>query len=306
MVLAIAAPLRHPLAVRRVGAGPGHSSRRWLTLLGGGRAHHPLHHRYPPHHYCGRSGSGKHRHWRHQWRDHASSAAASSATAAASPPSLVEDKQLAEAPSAREAKFQDQLAHAGTLLPGFAVSAVVMKGGFVSAKVLGTGLLALQGITGASPLSGIPLAIVLGVCVNNSLFNSSLPASLQPGVNFCKDPLLKMGIVCIGMKLSALDIISTGAFGVPAVCMSIGAGMYFIPRLGAHLGLEPKISALIAAGTSICGGERHVEQTRSPVRCPMVGWGGAQRLRRRHCRCHCRRCCCCCCSCYIYCLVVIA
>lgn len=201
-----------------------------------------------------------HRQWHRRF--HRRGYASSISTSATAPPSLkepdtdltpVDKNRLAEAPSDREAKFQSQLAHAGTLLPGFAVSAVVMKGGFVSAKVLGTGLLALQGITGASPLSGIPLAIVLGVCVNNSLFNSSLPDSLKPGVNFCKDPLLKMGIVCIGMKLSALDIISTGAFGVPAVCMSIGAGMYFIPKLGARLGLEPKMSALIAAGTSICG-----------------------------------------------------
>lgn len=149
--------------------------------------------------------------------------------------------------------MQTKFLHAGTLLPGVAVSAVIMKGGSAAAGVLGTGLLAMQGISGASPISGIPLAIVLGVCANASMFNGALPDSIKPGIAFCKDPLLKMGIVVVGIKLSVVDVMSTGAIGIPAVVASIGAGMVFIPMLGKQLRLEPKMVSLIAAGTSICG-----------------------------------------------------
>lgn len=40
---------------------------------------------------------------------------------------------------------------------------------------------------------------------------------------------------------------------VPAVVCSIGMGMLVIPRLGAYAGLPPRMSSLIAAGSSICG-----------------------------------------------------
>ena len=44
-----------------------------------------------------------------------------------------------------------------------------------------------------------------------------------------------------------------GAFAVPAALTSVGAGLFFIPRLAATFSLAPKLGSLLAAGTSICG-----------------------------------------------------
>ena len=146
----------------------------------------------------------------------------------------------------------------------------------------------VQGVTGASPISGIPIAILLGLGINNvvriceiinhclipyALGEVTVPASLAPGLKFCTTTVLRGGIICIGAKLSAMDMVTLGAAGVPAVCASIGAGslstpvlstchsltlipaqgLIFVTRFGAYMGLPKTMSSLIAAGTSICG-----------------------------------------------------
>ena len=107
---------------------------------------------------------------------------------------------------------------------------------------------------GASPISGIPVAILLGLGLKNS---PMVPANalnrLNPGLQMCKTAVLQTGIVCIGAKLSAVDILTTGAVGIPAVIFAVGTGLTVIPWLGKRLGLAPRMSALIAAGCSICG-----------------------------------------------------
>ena len=136
--------------------------------------------------------------------------------------------------------------------PGLAASAAVMSAGFAAADVLGMQLLALQGISGdvASPLSGIPVSIMLGMALKNSL---PLPKALEPGLKVASKVVLQSGIVCVAAKLSAVDLVTVGLVGLPAVCVSIGAGLTFIPWFSARLGLPPKMGSLMAAGMSICG-----------------------------------------------------
>ncbi|CAM9702966.1 unnamed protein product, partial [Phaeothamnion confervicola] len=138
------------------------------------------------------------------------------------------------------------------LLPGVAVAALVMHGGFYLADFLGQALLSAQGITaGVSPVSGVPVAILLGLGARNLL---PLPVkALAPGLKFCTTTALRAGIICVGAKLSAADVLALGAAGVPAVAVSIGAGLFVVRRLGRAAGLAPRMTALIAAGTSICG-----------------------------------------------------
>ena len=57
----------------------------------------------------------------------------------------------------------------------------------------------------------------------------------------------------MGAKLSALEMVSLGAAGVPVVALSICTGIGFVTWLGPKMGLPRKMTSLIAAGTSICG-----------------------------------------------------
>ncbi len=137
-----------------------------------------------------------------------------------------------------------------TLIPGVAAAAVVMLAGFSLADVIGQALLAARGLTGASPVSGVPVAIVLGLLLRNLL---PLPPSLAPGLKFCTTTLLRLGIVLVGIKLSVIEMARLGAAGIPVVVAAITTGLVFVTWFNKRLGLPPRLGTLIAAGTSICG-----------------------------------------------------
>lgn len=104
--------------------------------------------------------------------------------------------------------------------------------------------------TGTNPISGIPVSILLGLALNNAV---TLPASLKPGLKFCTTQALRTGIILVGLKLSMYDIASLGVAGIPCVVASIGTGLAFVTWASKKMGLPPRLGALTAAGTSICG-----------------------------------------------------
>ena len=137
--------------------------------------------------------------------------------------------------------------------PGVVAAAAVMTAGFYGAEHLGQLLLSFQGIEGAkSPVSGIPISILLGMSLRN-MPGLQLPDNLATGLKFSTTTILRAGIICVGAKLSALEMISLGAAGVPVVALSIATGLGFVTWLGPKLGLPRRMTSLIAAGTSICG-----------------------------------------------------
>jgi uncharacterized integral membrane protein (TIGR00698 family) len=138
-----------------------------------------------------------------------------------------------------------------SLLPGISAAALVMMAGFWLADVLGRAMLAAQGLGGgSSPISGVPVAIILGLLLRN-LFR--LPRTLTPGLKFCVTTVLRLGIVLVGIRLSALDVIRLGLGGLPVVISAVVIGLVFVSWFNRRLGLPPHLGTLIAAGTSICG-----------------------------------------------------
>lgn len=136
------------------------------------------------------------------------------------------------------------------VLPGLAASVVVMLAGFSLADVLGQRMLAARGLMGASPISGVPVAIVLGLLLRNLL---TLPAALGPGLKLCTTTILRLGIVLVGIKLSVVEMARLGLAGVPVVMVAIATGLLFVTWFNRRMGLPPRLGTLIAAGTSICG-----------------------------------------------------
>lgn len=139
------------------------------------------------------------------------------------------------------------------LIPGAALAAAVMLASLPLADWAGAALLRAQGIDPAgraSPLSAVLVAIVLGMLLRNL---APLPAALRPGIAFATTKLLRLGIVCVGIKLSLVDVLRLGAWGAPVVAAAIAAGLVFVTRVNRALGLPPRLGTLIAAGTGICG-----------------------------------------------------
>jgi uncharacterized integral membrane protein (TIGR00698 family) len=137
-----------------------------------------------------------------------------------------------------------------TLVPGIAAAVLVMIAGFWLAEILGQALLAAQGLNGSSPISGVPVAIILGLLLRNL---TRLPKRLTPGLKFCVTTVLRLGIVLVGIRLSAFDVLRLGAAGLPVVLTAIVTGLLFVTWFNRTLGLPPRLGTLIAAGTSICG-----------------------------------------------------
>ena len=135
-------------------------------------------------------------------------------------------------------------------LPGVLAAFIVMLAGFWLADIIGQQILAAQGLTGSSPLSGVPVAIVLGLLLRNTL---PLPASINPGLKFATTTILRAGIVLVGIRLSVFDVVKLGIAGLPVVLAAIVTGLLFVTWFNRKLGLPPRLGTLIAAGTSICG-----------------------------------------------------
>ena len=139
------------------------------------------------------------------------------------------------------------------LLPGALLAAIVMLASLPLADWLGRALLRVQGIdpTGrASPVSGVLVAIVIGMLLRNLL---PLPGALRPGIQFSVTKLLRLGIILVGIKLSLLDVVKLGAWGIPVVVCAIAGGLVFVTWFYRALRLPDRLGTLIAAGTSICG-----------------------------------------------------
>jgi len=136
------------------------------------------------------------------------------------------------------------------LIPGVVGALLVMQSGFWLADQIGHAILAAQGLTGSSPLSGVPVAIVLGLLLRNTI---TLPQSLTPGLRFSTTTVLRLGIVLVGIRLSVFDVLKLGIAGLPVVLAAITTGLVFVTWFNKKLGLPPRLGTLIAAGTSICG-----------------------------------------------------
>ncbi|HEX7280791.1 MAG TPA: putative sulfate exporter family transporter [Vicinamibacterales bacterium] len=131
-----------------------------------------------------------------------------------------------------------------------AAAFIVMLAGFWLADAIGRQILAAQGLSGNSPVSGVPVAIVLGLLLRNTL---PLQPSLAPGLKFATTTILRAGIVLVGIRLSLFDVVKLGIAGLPVVLGAIVTGLVFVTWFNRKLGLPPRLGTLIAAGTSICG-----------------------------------------------------
>lgn len=130
------------------------------------------------------------------------------------------------------------------LLPGLSLAALL------AALALGLGENAWLATHGFGALS---LAIVLGMAVGNTVY-PRIAARSSAGVVFSKGPLLRMGVVLYGLRLTVQDIGQVGLAGVLIDATVLGSTFCIAYLLGTRwLGLTRETSLLIGAGSSICG-----------------------------------------------------
>jgi uncharacterized integral membrane protein (TIGR00698 family) len=92
-------------------------------------------------------------------------------------------------------------------------------------------------------------AIVIGLAISNTV---GVPRVFQPGVA-TYEFWLKAGIVLLGSRFLLGDILHLGGISLLLVAFAITLSFAFMHLLGRGFGLKPKLTSLLAIGSSICG-----------------------------------------------------
>lgn len=139
------------------------------------------------------------------------------------------------------------------IFPGLALAVAVMFAAGEVARRLGTALLRLEGVDPAgraSPISGISMAILLGLLAANTIGTAGL---FRPGLAFAVKRMLRLGIILVGIRLSFFDVVKLGAWGIPVVAVIIAVALVAATALARLLGVSDRLGTLAAASTAICG-----------------------------------------------------
>jgi uncharacterized integral membrane protein (TIGR00698 family) len=132
------------------------------------------------------------------------------------------------------------------VVPGLLLAVALALLGQTLAHWLGVSVLGLP----RSPVSGITLAILLGLALANLVV---LPDQLRAGARFALTTVLRLGIVLLGLRLSLAEAGAIGLRALPVIVVVIVTALLLVHWLSRRLGLPPRLGALIGVGTSICG-----------------------------------------------------
>src|SRR5271165_2886277 len=125
-----------------------------------------------------------------------------------------------------------------------------MLPGLIAVTLLAWASIAIHSLPQFASISALMIAIVLGMLVRNTI---GVPAACTPGIRFSLKRILRFAIVLLGFQLSVRQIQEVGGEGLLIVAVTLAAAFGFTTWLGKRLGVDRKLSQLIAAGTSICG-----------------------------------------------------
>jgi uncharacterized integral membrane protein (TIGR00698 family) len=92
-------------------------------------------------------------------------------------------------------------------------------------------------------------AIILGLVVSNAF---GVPAIFRPGIA-TYELWLKLGIVLVGAKFLFADVLHLGGMTLVLVFIELALSLTVMTLLGKLFGLPPKLTSLLAIGSSICG-----------------------------------------------------
>ncbi len=131
-------------------------------------------------------------------------------------------------------------------LPGVFFSFIIAYSGIYLSSFIGSEILNLK----KSPISPIMLSIIIGLLIANII---KIPSIFSDGIKFSLKFILRLGIICLGIRLGLLDILKVGIIGIPLIIACIIISILLVNFFCRLLDVPSKIGSLIAVGTSICG-----------------------------------------------------
>ncbi|MCZ8130448.1 MAG: putative sulfate exporter family transporter [Steroidobacteraceae bacterium] len=135
-------------------------------------------------------------------------------------------------------------------VPPLLLGAALVAGAALAGRLLSAGVGQLLGYA-TSPLSPVVPSIVFGMAV--ATLRAAAADAAMPATTFFSGPVLRLGIVLLGLNLSLATASEVALAALPVVVVCVATALVLVTAAGRLLGLERRLAALIAVGTGICG-----------------------------------------------------
>ena len=113
-------------------------------------------------------------------------------------------------------------------------------------NIIGTELLGYN----KSPISTAMIAILLGIFFGNFF---KVRESFQNGLDFSREYILKLGIICLGIQLKPFEFLEFGKIAIPLIIICIVSVLIIIKLLIKKLSIPTRMAYLISIGSTVCG-----------------------------------------------------
>ena len=101
-----------------------------------------------------------------------------------------------------------------------------------------------------SPISTAMIAILLGMFFGNIF---KVRDSFQKGLDFTREYILKLGIICLGIQLKPFEFLDFGKIAIPLIIVCIISVLIVIKLLIKKLKIPTRMAYLISIGSTVCG-----------------------------------------------------
>ena len=132
------------------------------------------------------------------------------------------------------------------IIPGIILSFVLytLSQGFNN--IIGIELLGYE----KSPISTAMISILIGMFFGNIF---QVRESLQKGLDFTREYILKLGIICLGIQLKPFEFLDFGKIAIPLIIICIVSVLIVIKLLIKKLKIPTRMAYLISIGSTVCG-----------------------------------------------------
>ncbi len=101
-----------------------------------------------------------------------------------------------------------------------------------------------------SPISTAMIAIMLGIFFGNVF---KVRIGFQKGLDFTKEYILKLGIICLGIQLKPFEFLEFGKIAIPLIIICIITVLIVIKLLVKKIKIPTRMAYLISIGSTVCG-----------------------------------------------------
>ena len=101
-----------------------------------------------------------------------------------------------------------------------------------------------------SPISTAMIAILLGIFFGNFF---KIRESFQKGLDYTREYILKLGIICLGIQLKPFEFFEFGKIAIPLITICIISVLIVIKILIKKLKIPTRMAYLISIGSTVCG-----------------------------------------------------